>query len=192
MAGAKLNTQVRLGAPNTDTPGYFFMAPMGTTRPVDAVAAPDAAYDNMGYLSEDGVEVTTDNGVKKIVDWNLDTILTIQESNEATVKITLMQSSAEVAKAVYGEDNITVEDGVLKAVHYTGDVLPHHQGAWLMKDGNGRMVAEYGDGQVTGLQGLSFVKTEPIVHEIEIELFKAPAVNGKNAFFSIFYEDTAA
>ena len=50
--------EVRLGAPQ-DVGGYAFSAPLGTTRPVTGTPPLDAAYDDLAYLSSDGIEVKT-------------------------------------------------------------------------------------------------------------------------------------
>lgn len=169
MAG-QLTSEVRLGAPKVG--GYAFSAPIGSTRPTTADAALDAAYIDLGYVSEDGIEIATENGVTKIKDWNLDTIAAIQESNECTITLTLMQKSVASTKEVFGEGNVVATGDTITAVHYTGEILPHKQYAFPMKDGKGPQILDIGDGQITGLDGLSFKKNEVVRFPVTIECFK--------------------
>lgn len=172
MAEGKNTTQVRIGGPKKG--GYAYQAPMSSKRPT-AAAALDAAYVDLGYVSDDGLEIKTDNGTDKIKDWNLDTIAVIQKQNEATLTVTFDQVSAATAKALFGEGNVTAAEGdpsKVTKLSYTGEVLPHKQWAFLTSDGNGDGVLDIGDGQVTGIDGITFKKDEIVSFKAEIELFK--------------------
>ncbi|MGJ6980025.1 hypothetical protein ACSDQ9_05770 [Aestuariimicrobium soli] len=176
MAGQKI-AEVRLGAPKVG--GYGFSAPIGSTRPTAAGTTLDAAYIDLGFISEEGVEVTTENGTTKIKDWNLDTIAVVQESNECTIGVTFVQVSPALAKELFGTANVVITgtapaDKVTK-IGYTGEILPHKMYAFPMKDGNGDMLIDIGDGQVTSVSGLKFVKNQVVSFTVTIECFKDAA-----------------
>lgn len=180
MAG-QTTTEVRVGAPKVG--GYAFSAPLATTRPTAAGVALGAEYVDLGFVSEDGVEVATENGVTKIYDWNRDVIATVQEANECTITVTLAQISPATAKEMFGAANVTVtgtapNEKVTK-INYTGEVLPHKQYAFLMKDGNGSSTLDIGDGQITGMGGFSLVKNDIVKFQVTIECFK----DATGAFF---------
>lgn len=172
---AKNTAQVRLGSPE-DVSGYAYSAPLGTTRPTATAMTLDAGYVDLGYISEDGVEVSTENGTNKIKDWNLDTVAVIQESNECTLTFTFLQKSPETARELFGADNVetsgTAPNETLTAIHYTGAILPHKQYAFPLKDGIGKQMLEVGDGQITSMSGFTLVKNDVIKFEVEIECFK--------------------
>ena len=47
----------------------MFVAPLGTTLPTDATTALAAAFINLGYVSEDGVENNNEINVTTIKEW---------------------------------------------------------------------------------------------------------------------------
>ena len=55
--------------------GAVRVAPLGTTLPTDAVSALDAAFDDLGYLSEDGVTLGFDDSVQNVFAWQNATLI---------------------------------------------------------------------------------------------------------------------
>lgn len=175
MATTGKNTaEVHVGGPKQA--GYSFYAPLGSKRPTDGVAALDAAYIDLGYVSDEGINVKLDNSTDKILDWNLDTIAVIQKSNSASIEVTFDQVSAAVGKALFGAANVKVgTSGAVTAISYTGEVLPHAQFAFCLHDANGDGVLDIGDGQITGIDSITFKKTDVVSFKTTIELFKDSA-----------------
>ena len=110
-------TNVSAGKPKVG--GAIYTAPVGTPLPTSATEALDAAFQGLGYVSEDGLTNSTSLEVEKIKAWGGDTVLVIQKSKEDTFKYTLIEvKSKTVLGYVYGEDNVsgTLETGlVIKA-----------------------------------------------------------------------------
>lgn len=173
MAG-QTTTEVRVGAPKVG--GYAFSAPLATTRPTAAGVALDAAYIDLGYISEDGVEVTTERGTTKVYDWNRDVIATIQEANECTLSFTMVQISPASSKELFGAGNVTVSGTApnekVTKISYKGEELPHKQYVFPMKDGNGATVLDIGDGQITSIGNFSFNKSGVVSFPVTLELYK--------------------
>ena len=95
-------TNVTAGKPLAS--GYLYRAPAGTTLPTDASTALDAAFVCMGYASDDGLknEHSTEETIKA---WGGDVVLSTKEDK---FTFTLIEAlSADVLKAVHGDDNVT-------------------------------------------------------------------------------------
>lgn len=184
----KSTAEVRVGGGAT-TGGYSFFAPIGSTRPAKIAGALDPAYLDLGYVTDDGISVKLDSSTDKILDWNLDTIAVIQKSNECSIEVTFGQVGGNVSKLLFGDANVAVDSasGKLQSISYTGEILAHRQFAFLGKDGNGPFVLDIGDGQVTGVDDISFKKTGIVQFKTTIELFKDK--NGK--FFNWLLADAA-
>lgn len=191
MAGKK-NTEVRIGAP-AQVGGYGRVAPIGTARPTDAKTALLPAYTDFGYISDDGIEVTTENGVETIKDWNLDDVAWTQKSNECSLKFRVLQLNAETAKMQFGAANVTLTgtapNQTVTKVRYTGEMLKAQQWAFLMEDLNGPMILDIADGTCTGMQGFKLKKNVVIGFDIELKLRKDPTTN---SFFDLHLTAPAA
>lgn len=91
--------------------GYCFTAPASTTLPTDASTALDAAYVNLGFISEDGLTNSVETDSEEIKDWNGDTVLTVISSRTETFQFTLMETKVDVLKEVFGGANVTETNG---------------------------------------------------------------------------------
>lgn len=101
--------QVTAGKPKIG--GHVFRAPLGTTLPTDASTALDAAFKDMGYISEDGVTNSFSPESETIKAWGGTPVLTIQDSREDTFQMTFISAmNTEVQKMVYGDSNVTGTD----------------------------------------------------------------------------------
>ena len=168
---------VRAGGPTSASTGYAFSAPLTSTRPTQTagVVTMDAAYLNLGKLDETFISVTTARGTVDIRDANLDTVLAVQESNDASLGLVFMSRSVAAMKAIFGAANVETDVGTptkIKAIHYTGEELPHMQFAFIAKDATGPRVFDVGDGQITDVGPFNYAKTGAVTYPATIKLFK--------------------
>lgn len=113
MANDALN--VTTGRPKVG--GAIHRAALGSTLPVDASSALDAAFKSLGYVSEDGVTNSNSPESESIKAWGGDTVSSFQTGKEDTFQLTLIEAMSEdVLKAVYGATNVTKADGKLTII----------------------------------------------------------------------------
>lgn len=99
-------TKVTAGKPKTG--GAIFVAPVGTTLPTDATTNLDAAFENLGYISEDGVTQNITRDSENIKAWGGDTVLTSQTDFAETFTFKMIEALNLAAKKVtFGADNVT-------------------------------------------------------------------------------------
>lgn len=111
-ATGKLNAEnVSVGKPMAI--GGVYAAPSGTAVPTDGTTALDAAFVNLGYISEGGLTNSIESDSESIKAWGGDTVLTVQTSRTETFKLAFIESlNTDVLKQVYGGAN--VDAGVVK------------------------------------------------------------------------------
>ena len=88
--------------------GVAYVAPLNSTLPTDATTALDAAFVELGYLSEDGITNSTDMSTTTIKEMGGKSVLTTQESKDDKFSFTLIESlNLDVLKTIYGSSNVT-------------------------------------------------------------------------------------
>ena len=99
--------------------GSIFMAPKGTTAPADLTTPWDAAWVDLGYMSDDGVSMEYSTDVESIGAWqSLSPVRRILTSVDMTLGFTAIELKARTITAYFPSSTIT------EAVSYTHLTLP--------------------------------------------------------------------
>ena len=106
--------------------GALYRAPVGTTLPTSASATLDAAFVELGFVSEDGVTNNNTPETDNVKAWGGDTVLVLQTDKPDEWKLTLIEAlNPNVLEAVYGDGNV-VYNAVAGTINITakGDQAP--------------------------------------------------------------------
>lgn len=88
--------------------GAIFTAPLGTPLPKDAKSELDSAFENVGYISEDGLTNANSPETDAIKAWGGDIVYNAQTEKDDTFKFSMIEvANANVLKVVYGDDNVS-------------------------------------------------------------------------------------
>lgn len=158
--------------------GALRWAPLGTTLPTDAKAALDAAFVDLGYIGEDGFTESNSRDITKKKAFGGSTVKILQTDYTATVSFTFLESvNANVLKAVFGEDNVTVTpaagaNGNQVRVSKNKAILPHK--SWVIDtiDDDKHYRSVIADGQVMTIGDITIVHTDTIMYTVTIEAFE--------------------
>lgn len=169
-------SNVSVGKPKIG--GAISVAPVGTTLPTDATTALDAAFKNLGYVSDSGLVNTKENSTGNINAWGGDSVLDYGNVTADRFKFTLIEVlNLDVLKMIYGSDNVTgdLDAGIAIAV---GSQLPDEVALVVdMNLRNGalkRIVVP--QCKVTGVGDITYADEEAVGYETTVS---AIPVNGK-------------
>lgn len=157
MAASTVNDSTMVSLGKFKVGGYAYWAPAGTALPTNASTALSSAFKLLGYLSEDGLTITTDTDTTEVKDANGQTVMKVITSYAESYKFSMLEVlRVEAAKLRYNEDAVTGSDKSMTIKHQ----MPSDNGFVLVfeiamtgnvKDrlviGNGTR-AEFGDRQV--------------------------------------------
>lgn len=154
--------------------GSISVAPDGTTLPTDATTSLNAAFDELGYISEDGIEESEKVSTNKIKAWQGATIVrVVQTEHELTYKFTAIETNAAVIEAYYGQNY----DGV---VEITGDQPA--TSAWVLDavDGDDLIRVVIPKGQVSDKGSVKYASGDAVGYEFTITAY--PDLSGVKAY----------
>ena len=117
--------------------GYFFLAPAGTALPTDNTTTLDAAFLNMGFLGDDGVNFSDSSSTENAYDANGDSIATSQGEIEKTFTVTFREIKKDSLAVLYGSANVTDAGGKL-TVHDKGPNSATYVGVFEIRLKDGR------------------------------------------------------
>jgi hypothetical protein len=100
---------------NLPTIGGLYRGPSTVAVPA-TLTTPAVALKHLGFVAEDGIEENEDRPTTSIFAWGSDLVAKPQESFDLTVTFTLYEFlNKEVAKARYGDNNVTVTNATASA-----------------------------------------------------------------------------
>lgn len=100
--------------------GYCFSAPIGTALDLDTdpYAALGEGFDDMGVISEDGIEEEIDADTDEVVDMNGDTVFVAKSKETETLVLTLISVNEESLSEWHGHGNVDATAvGYIKVSH---------------------------------------------------------------------------
>ena len=111
-----MSNEANVTAAKPKVEGAVFVGTSTATLPTDATSTL-TGFTSLGYISEDGLTNSNSPSTEFIKAWGGDKVLPITEAREDTFSFTLIEAmSAEVLKVVYGDDNVTETEGVIKVI----------------------------------------------------------------------------
>ena len=88
--------------------GAIYRAPIGTALPTDTSTALNAAFKQLGYVTDDGLTNSNNAEYENIKAWGGDIVLSTQTEKADTFQFTLLEVlNTDVLSAVYNSANVT-------------------------------------------------------------------------------------
>jgi hypothetical protein len=159
--------------------GGIFSAPLTADTPEDATA-PLTGFVDLGYVSDSGLVNSISSDTTDINAWGGDRVLTVRTSRSESFQWTFIETNADVLKEVYGDGNVTIDDGDIAVLHNSKD-LPRRQYVFeiaLTGDRVKRIVVP--NGQVTEVGDVTYVDGDPIGYEVTVSAY--PDEDGNTAY----------
>lgn len=168
MANTALNAEeVYVGIPDQQTTGAIMCAPIGTALPTSAKDTIAEAFKSSGYVSEDGLSLSTDYSTSEIKEWSGSIIRKILEQFDGTITWKEISLNYESACHAFGEEYVTKteandENGTQLKISIGAHMPAAKSWAFKMKDGEKRMLIVVPNGQVTAMDGIDFNATDAV------------------------------
>lgn len=159
------SAEVSTGKPKIT--GAIYHGAEGATLPTDATSELGAEFENLGYVSEDGVTNANSITSENIKAWGGDIVQSSQTEKTDTFQLMLIQSlNVGVLKSIYGDENVTgtVETGLeLKANAKEIPATPWVIDMILSEDTLKRIVIPRG--KISELGDIVYNDTDPIGYQ---------------------------
>ena len=166
--------------------GYMFVAPAGTTIPADNTTELATGFVNMGYLGEDGISFSDSSSNDKFVDMNGDTIGTTAGEVEKSFTVKFNEVKKDSWAVIYGKENVTDSQGVLKVVD-NGPTEEEHVAVFELLLKNGRKWRRIVPRMKLGETGdWSVVYSELVAREATFTALK----DGANGYYVDYIDST--
>lgn len=164
---ANTASNVTTGKPKST--GGVWVAASGTTLPTDATTALSSTYACLGYISEDGLTMSTDMESDSIIAWGGDTVLTAQTGKTYTFTFTPIEvMNKEVWAAQFGSGNVSENSGKLTITGDTDEVKACVFVFEIAMSDGGYMRIVVPSGKLSSLGDFSFNNSDPVGAEMEI------------------------
>lgn len=164
-------TNVSTGKPNIA--GAVYVGAVGTAVvPTDATTALGEGYVCLGYVSEDGLENNTELSMNPIKAWGGAIVYrSLTEMND-TFALTLIESeNVDVLKSVYGDDNVTDNDGAIAVDVKAEDPQEKIWVFELSLRGGKKKRIVVPDGAITSRDAIAYKDDEAIAYGITVSAY---------------------
>lgn len=157
--------------------GAVYAGPTSATAPTSATSSVPATYNDLGYISEDGVVEAYDEDVQDIQAWQGGSIVrTLISSSKATLAFTMIESKASTLELYH--KGSTMES--LGANGYKIDVktpnVVRKRFILDVLDGNTHLRIYVADGEVTERGEITYVNDETISYPVTVTCYPVGGV----------------
>lgn len=171
MENSNDSSNVSFGKPNAT--GALFVAPLGTPLPTNAVDELNAAFEGLGYVSDEGLTNGIETDVEDVFAWGGDNVLSDQTTFAEMFTYNLIETNMVTARHYYGEDNVIDNGGGSYTIKVNSKTLPEivFVAELVMTGGRvKRIVVERG--RIADRSGeITYVDGEPIAYPINLKAF---------------------
>jgi hypothetical protein len=168
-------------------------APLGTALPTSPIIAPDVAFVDLGYISDDGISLSQSSSWEKIRDWGGDQVRTFLSDFTATLSWTFLETQDAALQAMYGAANVSVTAATVSTGKYTAVKLNSTEPtpkSWVFNMADStledlprtyRIVVP--NGQITERGDLTFSRTGAVMYPVTLEAY--PDATGYSVYLYI-------
>lgn len=161
--------------------GAVYRAPKGTTLPTDATTALGAAFEDMGYISEDGITNSNTPDVEKIKAWGGQVVLVVTNEKSDSFKITFLEAlNANVLETVYGSANVTEGTGTISVVANAKELGEYVYAIDMLMKGGALKRIVIPCGSLSELGDIVYKDNEAVGYEVTLECL--PDSSGNNHY----------
>lgn len=170
MAEANNVSNVTASAPAVN--GAIYVAPAGTQVPT-SVSAALTGFENLGYISEDGVTNSASPSTTAIKSWDGDVVLVTNDGRENTYKFKAIEYlRVQVLKLIFGDDNVSGD--LASGITVNGNNKPMKEHVWVIdiihRDGALERIA-IPKGTVTNVGDIVYKRNEATAAELTVSAF---------------------
>lgn len=154
--------------------GAVHVAPEGTAIPTDTTTALNAAFDDVGYISDAGVTQSIGETITNLKAWqNGDVVRKIQTEHDVTYQFTMIETSDVTLNEYYG-------NYAAGAFQITGDQLPRRRWVLEVVDGDDDLRIVIPEGQITERGDIVYQNGDAVGYQVTISCF--PDDDGVKAY----------
>lgn len=157
--------------------GAIYAAPLGSTAPTDATTALAAAYLDVGYIGEDGIEESWDDSVQRFVAWqNATVIRTSVTDSVGTLAFTMLETKKTTLELFYRGSTVTNPSGSIYKMSVKPIVAAPK--AWVFDSIDGaKLIRTYiGNGEITERGSIMWSNSEMVAYPVTLTFY--PDSNG--------------
>lgn len=136
--------------------GMFYHAPAGTALPTSATGTIPNTWTHVGDVADTGITLALNKTVTNLRNWANVIKRVIMTDHSETIQSPIMDTKAEVFKAVVGSKNVTVSSNKVTVNLSDSDLPAEEAFLWLMKDGEDMIMIGCSRGQVSAIDNVSF------------------------------------
>lgn len=146
--------------------GHIYGAPTGTTLPTAEVQGINAAFVNLGYISDAGVVQSISRDTTSIKAWGGDEVRKIATSHELSYNFTMLETNSASLETYYGDQ--TDPAAVTQIKSQSG-----LRQAWVIDvvDGTNLIRIVIPDGEVLEVGDVTYATEEAIGYEVTLSCY---------------------